>query len=70
MTSNTPADGTQGHLIYTAMGTYMFRVYDGQGGFQDFNIAHCDLLVTINDPDSMFYTDSMSLDHSPETLGN
>lgn len=70
MTTNTPANGVQGHLIYTAAGTYMFRVYDDQGGFQDFNIMHCDLTVTVNDADAVFYTDSMSLDHSPETLGH
>ena len=70
MTTNTPANGVQGHLIYTAAGTYMFRVYDDQGGVQDFNIMHCDLTVTVNDADAVFYTDSMSLDHSPATLGH
>jgi hypothetical protein len=69
MTSTTPANGVEGQLIYTAMGTYMFRVYDGLGGFQDFDIMHCDLSVTINDPDASFYPESMVLDHSPETLG-
>jgi hypothetical protein len=69
MTTTTPAQGVQGHLIYTAAGTYMFRVYDQQGGFQDFNIMHTDLSVTVTDPDAYFYPQSMVIDHSPETLG-
>jgi hypothetical protein len=69
MTQPTPAQGVSGHLIYTANQTYMFRVYDGAGGFQDFDIMHCDLAVTITDPDGVFYPESMVLDHNPETLG-
>jgi hypothetical protein len=65
------ANGVEGHLIYTAMGKYMFRVYDKDNNFVDYDLAHSDLCVTINDADAYFYRDEYSdvLDHSPETLG-
>ena len=49
----------------------MFRVYDENQQFTDYDLNHSDLCVTIRDEDSAFYSDpqSDSLDHSPETLG-
>jgi hypothetical protein len=65
------ANGVEGHLIYTAMGKYMFRVYDKSHNFVDYDLAHSDLCVIINDADAFFYRDKDkdTLDHSPETLG-
>jgi hypothetical protein len=65
------ADGVEGHLIYTAMGKYMFRVYTDEGEFTDYDLHHSDLCVTITDKDATFYSDAFSnrLDHSPATLG-
>lgn len=65
------ADGAQGVIIHTG-GQYFFRMYTGNGEFLDYNLAHSDLIVTINDKDATFYeydNGTMSLDHSPETLG-
>ena len=65
------ANGIEGHLIYTAMGKYMFRVYDLDNNFVDYDLAHSDLGVIIKDADAYFYRDGTRnvLDHSPETLG-
>ena len=66
------ANGVEGHLIYSALlDTYMFRVYNADGDFVDYDIAHSDLCVTINDPDAYFYCrgDRDVLDHAPATLG-
>ena len=66
------ANGVEGHLIYSAiLDTYLFRVYNPSGEFVDYNIAHSDLCVTINDPDAYFYCrgDRDVLDHAPATLG-
>ena len=66
------ANGVEGHLIYSALlDTYMFRVYNADGDFVDYDIAHSDLCVTINDPDAYFYCRGNDdvLDHAPATLG-
>ena len=66
------ANGVEGHLIYSALlDTYLFRVYNPSGEFVDYDIAHSDLCVTINDPDACFYRhgDRDVLDHAPTTLG-
>jgi hypothetical protein len=66
------ANGVEGHLIYSAiLDTYLFRVYNPSGEFVDYDIAHSDLCVTINDPDAYFYCRSNDdvLDHAPATLG-
>jgi hypothetical protein len=49
----------------------MFRVYDRDHNFTDYDIHHADLEVTITDPDAFFYRDEFTdrLDHGPETLG-
>ena len=67
-----PAFGTEGHLIYTGVGRYMFRVYTENFEFTDYDLLHCDLSVTITDKDATFYSDDKGnrLDHSPATLGH
>lgn len=52
-------------------GSYVFRVYQPDKTFIDYDIHHCDLCVTINDSDAYFYSDQARdrLDHAPETLG-
>ena len=64
------ANGATGHLI-SVEGRTMFRVYDADHNFTDFDIHHADLEVMITDPDAFFYRDQFTdrLDHSPATLG-
>ena len=62
------ANGVEGHLIYTLNGKYMFRVYDAEHNFVDYDLQHNDLCVTICDEDAYFYLNSV-LDHAPSTLG-
>lgn len=66
------ANGVEGHLIYTAMGYFMFRVYEQDGSFTDYKILHSDLLLKIIDADAAFYEErdgTPVLDHLPTTLG-
>jgi len=53
------------------MGKTMFRVYDQDHNFTDYDIHHADLEVTITDPDAFFYCDFWQnrLDHGTDTLG-
>jgi hypothetical protein len=53
----TPAKGTNGFLLYTFNGGYVFRVYGKDNTFTDYDIKHCDLELTITDGDAMFYSD-------------
>ena len=64
-----PANGVTGHLI-SVQGRTMFRVYDQDHNFTDYDLHHADLEITITDPDAFFYRDEFTdrLDHSPETL--
>ena len=64
------ANGVSGHLI-SVEGQTMFRVYDQDRNFTDYDLHHADLEVMITDPDAYFYRDEFTdrLDHSPETLG-
>ena len=65
------ANGVRGHLLNLFNGEYVFRVYDADHNFVDYDIHHSDLCVTIDDPDAYFYDDEFSskLDHAPMTLG-
>jgi len=66
------ANGVVGDLIYChATKNYMFRVYDQDHNFTDYDIRHCDMRVKIIDADAHFYEDNgeLILDHSPATLG-
>jgi hypothetical protein len=49
----------------------VFRVYDENHDFVDYDILHCDMRVKIMDSDAFFYTDGdiAQIDHSPDTLG-
>jgi len=64
------ANGVEGVLI-RVNGETMFRVYDADHNFVDYDLHHSDLCVTINDPDAFFYQDEFNdiLDHAPTTLG-
>jgi len=68
--NNMPANGTRGILI-NVLGKTMFRVYDKDHNFIDYELHHSDLSVIIDDEDAYFYQhkDRMILDHSPATLG-
>ena len=65
------ADGVRGHLLNLIDGTIVFRVYDDEHNFVDYDIHHSDLCVTIDDPDAYFYrrNEQDILDHAPMTLG-
>lgn len=65
------ANGVSGHLLRLGNGDVVFRVYDQDHNFVDYDLAHNDLTVTIHDADAFFYRDEYQdvLDHAPETLG-
>lgn len=67
------ADGVTGQLLYIhGTNKYVFRIYQPDHTFTDYDIYHCDLTITINDADAFFYEHEdgrMILDHSPATLG-
>lgn len=70
------ANGEVGDLIYChASNKFVFRVYDAQYNFTDYDIKHCDMRIKIIDADAHFYEgtingrDICDLDHSPLTLG-
>jgi hypothetical protein len=65
------ANGVAGHLIQIFTGQTVFRVYDDNQNFVDYDLQHSDLTVTITDEDAYFYRDEYNdrLDHSPTTLG-
>ena len=64
------ANGQHGILI-NVFGKTMFRVYDKDHNFVDYELHHSDLSVTIDDEDAFFYKvgDRDILDHSPAILG-
>ena len=64
------ANGVDGILIQMWGGGYVFRVYDDDHNFVDYDLLHTDLSITITDEDAFFYRDEFqdTLDHSPETL--
>ena len=66
-----PAKGKKGFLIWCGGEKYVFRIYDKDGTFIDYDLMHSDCEIIINDDDGYLYTDPQgnSLDHSPETLG-
>ena len=66
----TPANGVTGHLLRLGYDV-VFRVYDENHQFTDYDLTHSDLCVTITDEDAAFYSEPRSdrLDHNPETLG-
>lgn len=66
-----PAKGTKGCLLHIGLKNWVFRVYNEDHSFKDYDLLHSDLFVTIDDEDSAFYEDGndLRLDHSPDTLG-
>ena len=73
MKPQTSANGVKGHILYIHIDNkYVFRVYDDQHNFVDYDILHSDLTVTIDDEDAFFYRDEYRdvLDHAPQTLGD
>lgn len=64
------AEGVKG-CILVSFGKVYFRVYDENHNFVDYELAHTDLQVTIQDSDASFYEheDINVLDHTPGTLG-
>ncbi len=71
MKAQQSANGVRGHLLNLVDGTIVFRVYDAEHNFVDYDILHSDLTVVIEDADAYFYRDEYSdvLDHAPATLG-
>ena len=65
-----PANGSTGYLIRVG-DTVVFRVYDRNHDFVDYDILHYDMRVQIQEDDATFYSDDTGawIDHSPETLG-
>jgi len=65
------ANGVRGHLLNLIDGTVVFRVYDSEHNFIDYDLHHSDLCVTIDDMDAYFYHQDGKdiLDHAPMTLG-
>jgi len=71
MSKPKSANGVKGCILPIG-NLWVFRVYDEDGEFTDYDIYHSDLQVTINDVDAYFYERENGepyLDHSPETLG-
>jgi hypothetical protein len=56
------AQNTRGFLIRT-LNSLVFRVYNSDHTFTDYDILHHDLEVTINSADAMFYKDNSTLDY-------
>ncbi|CAN5442278.1 hypothetical protein BH20ACI1_BH20ACI1_12860 [soil metagenome] len=70
----TSANGVKGMLLRTiSPEKFFFRVNHGDGSFDDYQILHDDLCVTINeDALASFYENENGekwLDHSPNVLG-
>ena len=65
------ANGVTGHLLQLFTGQTVFRVYDSNRNFVDYDLRHTDLCVKITDEDAYFYRDEYTdaLDHSPAALG-
>ena len=65
------ANGITGCLLRVGWVTWVFRVYNEDKTFTDYDLHHSDLNITIADEDAYFYTskDKNILDHSPKTLG-
>lgn len=67
----TPGGGVKGILIRSGS-ELLFRVYEIEGTFTDYDILHDDLSVTIDSTElASFYScgENHSLDHSPNVFG-
>jgi hypothetical protein len=65
------ANGEVGYLIWCGGDRYVFRQYDAQYNFKDYDIRHTDMRIKIIDADAHFYEGAgvQELDHCPATLG-
>lgn len=65
-----PANGSTGYLLRVG-DTIVFRVYDKNHDFVDYDIFHYDMRVQIQEDDAYFYEDDERtwIDHAPLTLG-
>lgn len=63
----------EGILCKSTDGSFFLRVYDKSNNFKDYEIAHCDLKITIEDDDCFLYEDDYKkeyvIDYGPKTLG-
>ena len=59
--------GLRGILLINGEDT-VFRVYDKNKNFKDYEIFLSDIEITINDEDAFLYNDEY-IDYSKETLG-
>ena len=63
----------EGILCRSVKNRMFFRVYNNDGTFTDYDIAHSDLKIQIlgTDGDAFIYetSEGMVIDHSPQTLG-
>ena len=66
MRTTKPATKTKGYIIRVG-DTHMFRVYDENYNFIDYDILHHDLEVEILDTDATLYSSEFGhyLDHAP-----
>lgn len=65
------ANEREGYLIWCGGDRYVFRIYNDQHEFVDYDICHTDMRIKIIDSDAFFYSDvdHARVDHSPDTLG-
>ena len=71
--SEKPAAAVSGILCRTVDGNYFFRIYRKDGEFNDYDLRHSDLSVTIDSDElASFYEGENQvkfLDHSSQVLG-
>lgn len=66
-----PAKGVKGCLLRTIDGRAVFRIYEKDFTFKDYDIYHHDMFITIDDDDAFLYESDgkMFIDYGPATLG-
>jgi hypothetical protein len=70
MKSSSSAKGIRGQIIQTICGV-VFRVYNSNYDFIDYDLCHLDLDVIVDDDDAFFYENNKTnkLDYSLQTRG-
>lgn len=65
------AKGTKGFLLRSFNNRCIFRTYNEQGEFKDYDILHHDLEITIDSDDALLFEDRDNnfIDYTPEVLG-
>ena len=63
----TKAAGHKGFILRSPLTGPVFRVYDKEGNYKDYDLLHFDLEVLILDEDAHFYEYDIgaTLDHAP-----